>query len=60
VISDFQTICIGKVCQESEDLAVPLGLLSLRIDMFHLIFNCFCHVGVAHFVSCFDDEQGGS
>jgi len=44
VITGFEIICIGRVCQESEDLLVPLSMSCLRVDMFHLIFDYFCHV----------------
>jgi len=45
--------------QESEDPSVPLSILCLCVDVLYLIFNYFCHF-VAQFVSCFDDESGGS
>ena len=54
VIADFESIC-GRVCQESEDLSVPLTMSCLCVDVLYLIFNYFCHF-VAQFVSCFDDE----
>jgi len=34
------------VCQESEDLSVPVSMSCPCIDMFHLIFDYFCHVFV--------------
>ena len=34
VIADFESICVGKVCQESEDLSVLLSMSYLWIDMF--------------------------
>jgi len=43
VITGFE-ICIGRVCQESEDLLVPLSMWCLWIDMFYLIFDYFFHV----------------
>ena len=47
VITGFEIICIGRVCQESEDLSVPLSMSCLWIDMIHLIFDYFCHVVVS-------------
>jgi len=41
VIADFESICIGRVCQESKDLSVLLDM------------SCLC---LPQFVSCFDDE----
>jgi len=46
VITDFESICIGRVCQESEDLLVPLSMSCLWVDVLHLIFDNFCHVVV--------------
>jgi len=46
VITGFEIICIGRVCQKSEDLSVPLSLSCLWIDMFHLVFDYFCHIVV--------------
>jgi len=46
VITDFESICIGRVCQESEDLSVPLRMSCLWVDVLHLIFDYFCHVVV--------------
>jgi len=54
VIADFESICVGRVCQESEDLAVPLSMSCLCVDVLYLIFNYFCCC--VQFVSCFDDE----
>ena len=45
VIADFESIC-GRVCQESEDLSVPLTMSCLCVDVLYLIFNYFCHVVV--------------
>ena len=45
-IAGFETICIGRVCQESEDLSVPLSMSCLWIDMLYLIFDYICHVVV--------------
>ena len=33
VITDFESICIGGVCQESEDLSVPLSMSCFRVDV---------------------------
>jgi hypothetical protein len=46
VITDFENICIGRVCQESEDLSVPLSMSCLWVDVLDLIFDYFCHVVV--------------
>ena len=46
VIADFESICIGTVCQESEDLSVPMSMSCLWVDVLHLIFGYFCHVVV--------------
>ena len=46
VITDFEIICISRVCQESEDLSGPLSMSCLWINLFHLIFDSFCHVVV--------------
>jgi len=46
VITGFEIICMGRVCQESEGFSVPLSMSCLWIDMFHLIFDYFCHVVV--------------
>jgi len=46
VIRGFEIICIGRVCQEREDLSVRLSMSCLWIDLFHPIFNYFCHVVV--------------
>jgi len=46
VITDFESICIGRVCQESGDLSVPLSMSCLWVDVLHLIFDYFCHVVV--------------
>jgi hypothetical protein len=49
-MTDFESICLGRlgVCQESEDLSVPLPVsMSCRwVDVLHLIFDYFCHVVV--------------
>ena len=34
------------MCQESEDLSVPLKMSCLWFDVLHLIFDYFCHVVV--------------
>jgi len=39
-------MCIGSVCQESEDLSISLSISRLWIDMFHLIFDYLGHVVV--------------
>jgi len=44
VIADFESIYIGTVCQESEDLSVSLSMSCLWVDVLHLIFDFFCHV----------------
>ena len=44
VIADFESICVGRVCPESEDLSVPLSMSCLRVDALYLIFDYFCHV----------------
>jgi len=46
VIADFESICVGRVCQESEDLSVPLSMSCLCVDVLYLIFDYFCHVVV--------------
>ena len=46
MITDFGSICIGTVCQESEDLSVPLSMSCLWVGVLHLIFDYFCHVVV--------------
>jgi len=46
VIADFESICVGRVCQESEDLSVPLSMPCLCVDVLYLIFDYFCHVVV--------------
>jgi len=46
VIADFESIYIGRVCQESEDLLVPPSMSCLWVDVLHLIFDYFCHVVV--------------
>jgi len=46
VINDFGSICIGRVCQESEDLSVQLSMSCLWVNVLHLIFDYFCHVVV--------------
>jgi len=46
VIADFESIYIGRVCQESEDLSVPLSMSCLWVDVLHLIFDYFCHIVV--------------
>ena len=46
VIADFESICVGRVCQESEDLSVLLSMSCLWVDVLHLIFDYFCHVVV--------------
>jgi len=46
VMTRFEIIYSGRMCQESEDLSVPLSMSCLWIDMFHLIFDYFCHVAV--------------
>jgi len=45
-MTGFEIVCIGRECQDSEGLLVPLSMSCLWIDMFHLIFNYFCHVVV--------------
>ena len=42
-MTGFEIICIGRVCQEIEDLSVPLSMTCLWIDM---TFEHFCHVVV--------------
>jgi len=46
VIAGFEIICSGRVCQESEDLLVPLSTSCLWIVMFHLNLDVLpdCHV----------------
>ena len=39
VIADFESICVGRVCQESEDLSVPLSMSCLCVDVLYLIFD---------------------
>ena len=46
MMTDFESICLGRVCQESEDLSVPLSMSCRWVDVLHLIFNYFCHVVV--------------
>jgi len=46
VITDFESICIGRVCKESEDLSVPLSMSCLWVDVLQLIFDYLCHVVV--------------
>ena len=46
VMTDFESICLGRVCQESEDLSVPLSMSCRWVDVLHLIFDYFCHVVV--------------
>jgi len=46
VITDFESICVGRVCRESEDFSVPLSMSCLCIDVLYLIFDYFCHVVV--------------
>jgi len=46
VIADFESSCVGRVCQESEDLSVPLSMSCLCVDVLYLIFDYFCHVVV--------------
>ena len=46
VIADFESIYVGRVCQESEDLLVPLSMSCLCVDVLYLIFDYFCHVVV--------------
>jgi len=46
VITDFESICIGRVCQESEYLSVPLSMSCLWVDVLYLIFEKNCHVVV--------------
>jgi len=46
VIADFENICVGRVCQESEDLSVPLSISCLCVHVLHLIFDYFCHIVV--------------
>jgi len=46
VIADFESICVGRVCQKIEDLPVPLSMSCLWVDVFYLIFDYFCHVVV--------------
>ena len=49
VITDFGSICIGRVCQESEDPSVLLSMSCLWVNVLHLIFDYFCHVVVRSF-----------
>ena len=44
MITNFELIRIGRVCQESVDLSVQLSMSCLWIDMFYLIFKNFCYV----------------
>ena len=53
VIADFESICVGRVCQESEDLSVSLSMSCLCVDVLYLIFDFFCCC--AQFVSCFNN-----
>ena len=46
MIADFERICVGRVCQESEDLSVPLSMSCLWVDVLYLIFDYVCHVVV--------------
>jgi len=46
VISDFKSICVGRVCQESEDFSVPPSMSCLCVSVLYLIFDYFCHVVV--------------
>ena len=46
MIADFESICVGRVCQESEDLSVPLTMSCLCVDVLYLIYDYFCHVVV--------------
>jgi len=46
MIADFESICVGSVCQESEDLSVLLSMSCLCVDVLYLIFIYFCHVVV--------------
>jgi len=46
VMADFESICVGRVCQESEDLSVPLSMSCLCVDVLYLIVERFCHVVV--------------
>ena len=41
VIADFESICVGRVCQENEDLSVPLSMSCLWVDVLYLIFEYF-------------------
>jgi len=47
VVTGLGIICIGRVCQENENLSVPLRMSCPWINMFHLIFEYFCHVAVS-------------
>jgi len=53
VIADFESTCVGRVCQESE---VPLSMSCLWVDVVYLIFDLLLPRCCAQFVSCFDDE----
>ena len=44
MITNFELIRIGRVCQESVDLSVQLSMSCLWIDMFSMIFKNFCYV----------------
>ena len=46
MIADFESICVGRVCQESEDLSVPLSMSCFCVDVLYLIFDYFCQVVV--------------
>jgi len=46
VITDFESICIDRVCQENDDLSVPLSMSCLWVDVLHLSFEYFFHVVV--------------
>jgi len=43
VIIRFEVICIGRVCQESENLSVQL---SMSCFWLYMIFYYFCHIVV--------------
>ena len=46
VIAEFEIICNGRVCQESEDLPVQLSMSCFWIDMLYMMFYYFCHIVV--------------
>jgi len=46
VVADFESICVGRVCQACEDLSVPLSMSCLCVDVLYLIFDYFCHLFV--------------